>query len=616
MSGETEQMLRKGIAKDMLAKAIRAYYAGDQKSPDWMDDEAYEELVAQSGLSSEELERLKRDSVVVMDKIPHVHPMGTLPKVHDLSEIPEYSGERLWQLKYDGCSLEAHVDSEGNVDYACTRGDQLNGDNRTALWMALSASLRVPDLHDYRESSVRGELVVSDSDWRSLNGIYANQRNAAAGIANRDDTTLARLLTFIPYDVVDDRTGATTLYTGEMAAPSFDTFEQAEAAFRSSDVPLDGVVCKDYSYGVQSNALAYKFSDRTVTTTLRNVIWQRGRTGKLTPVAEFAPVFIDAEITRASLGSYRRFTELNLHYGDTIEVRRANQVIPYVESNRGGGRAEVKAPTVWCGLQTHVDGAHLFVQMDDGWRERLDRQVDELCGKGVGASFVDSMVNAYGVTTFRELHDALMDEGFTLPGFKAKRTANVRQAVSEAGNCGLSSFIATLGISGVSDKIAARLVDKAIAVADASNISPADVFITMQDPYAFAYAVHGVGETVATSFSSSIGLVRDQLRDFEAMFGHYPKAMRSSRTSNGSKVVVTGRFNGYTRSDVATEIEANGFVVDDRVTVSTCVLLAGEGGGQSKRAAAKALGKQIVETGGDLNMGLNALKQLDGKELF
>lgn len=611
MSGETEQMLRKGIARDRLAKAIRAYYAGDQKSPDWMDDEAYEELVAQSGLSSEELERLKRDSVVVMDKIPHVHPMGTLPKVHDLSEIPQRSGERLWQLKYDGCSLEAHVDSEGNVDYACTRGDQLNGDNRTALWMALSASLRVPDLHDYRGSSVRGELVVSDSDWRSLDGMYANQRNAAAGIANRDDTTLARLLTFIPYDVVDDATGDTSIYLGDMCAPTFDTFEQAEAAFRSADVPLDGVVCKDSIDGVQSNALAYKFSDRTVTTTLRNVVWQRGRTGKLTPVAEFAPVFIDAEITRASLGSYRRFMELNLHYGDTIEVRRANQVIPYVESNLGGGTTPVRPPSVWCGTETKVDGAHLFAAADDAWNERLVRQVDDMCGKGVGRAFISDMVEGYGVSTFRELYDAAMDESFSLRGYRERRTASMRVALSEAGSCDLATFLSALCIQGISDKIAGRLVDKAIAVGDATNTDAASVFMTMQAPYEFAYAVHGVGDAVARSFADSIGLVREQLSDFRAIFGHLPGATRTRSSSDALRVVVTGRFDGFTRSDVARELEANGFTMADRITPGVHVLLAGEGGGATKRSAAKALGIRVIECGGDLNAGLNAIKTID-----
>lgn len=598
--------------KDRLSKAIRAYYAGDSDSPDWMDDESYEELVAESGLSLGEVERLKRTSIRVVDKVRHKWPMGTLPKVHDLSEIKD-SGKatRLWQLKYDGCSIEVHVGHGGEVDYACTRGDYLNGENRTKVWDALVSSMRAPSFVGLHDVSVRGELVVSDSDWRQLDGAFANQRNAASGIANRDDTSLVRLLTFIPYDVVDDSTGATSLYLGEMCPPTFDTFDQAEAAFRSADVPVDGVVCKDFIDGAETMAVAYKFSDRVVETTLRDVVWQRGRTGKLTPVAEFSPVFIDAEVTRASLGSYRRFSELDLHYGDRIEVRKANQIIPYVERNLGGGRSPVSVPKSWCGSSTFVDGANLFVEVDDEWRERLYRQVDELAGKGVSHRFVDDMCDGYGVTTLRELYDAVMDDSFSLPGYKEKRTAKVRSAIGEISSCDLPTFIASVGINGVSSTLARRLSDKAVAVADSCNSTPGDVIASLDSPYAFAYAIHGFGESAAKSFESGYGTLVSQLRDFASMFGDYPKASRRASASGSMTVCVTGRFDGFTRSGVARELAANGFSVSERVSRGVSALLAGEGGGASKRDAAGSLGVRIIESGGDLNEGLRILKTID-----
>ena len=82
--------------RERLSKAIRAYYAGDQDSPDWMDDESYEELVAESGISGFDLEELKRSSVTLVDKIRHKWPMGTLDKIHDMSELPDATGYRVY----------------------------------------------------------------------------------------------------------------------------------------------------------------------------------------------------------------------------------------------------------------------------------------------------------------------------------------------------------------------------------------------------------------------------------------------------------------------------------------------------------------------------------------
>lgn len=602
---------------ERLSKAIRAYYAGDQESPDWMDDESYEELVAESGISGFDLEELKRSSVTLVDKVRHRWPMGTLDKVHDMSELPDATGYRVYQLKYDGCSIEVHFDANGVMDYACTRGDYTYGENRTELARCLmSYGIIDPNLSVYHECSVRGELLVSNDDWPALSGTYSNQRNAASGIANRDDLSLARFLTFVPYDVVGDADGTVSMVGAAFdvgTPPVFSDMESATDAFERADVPVDGVVVKDYeddSCTRQTSAVAYKFSDRTYETKVVDVVWQRGRTGKLTPIAVFSPVFIDAEVSRASLGSYRRFEELDLHVGDVISVRRANQVIPYVESNAGGGGAAIHAPSWWNGERTYVDGANLFVKVDARWMDRLLSQVNTLAGKGVSDAFVKDVVNAYGVTTLCELYATVMDDSFSIPGYADKRKAKVRGALSGISRCSLQDFITAMAIDHLGPKTVDKIVDKASFLADESNCSAAEYITRLGSPYEFAYAISGMGEVASKSFADAHSDIVEQLNEFRRTFGEYPGATRT--TESGAKVVVTGRFDGLTRRDVEDELTANGFSIADRVSPSTRFLFAGKGGG-SKRDAAKSLGVTIIETDGDLNSGLNLIKESERK---
>lgn len=601
--------------RDRLSRAIRAYYAGDQSSDDWMDDEQYEELVAESCISEYDLEQLKRSSVSLVDKIRHRWLMGTLEKIHDMSELSDANGYRVYELKYDGCSIELHFDDSGIMDYACTRGDYTYGENRTDLARYLMSCGIIGDM-SYQNASVRGELLVSNESWPMLTNTYANQRNAASGIANRDDLSLARYLTFVPYDVVDDSDGTTSMFgvvgNGMTTPKTFTNIDDATRAFESADVPVDGVVIKDYEDDTcmrQLSAVAYKFSDKIYETTVIDVIWQRGRTGKLTPVAVFSPVFIDAEVTRSSLGSYRRFKDLDLHVGDRILVKRANQVIPYVDRNLGGGSIAITEPSWWNGERTYVDGANLFVKNDDRWLDRLISQVNMLSGKGASDNLVRDVVNAYGVTTLCELYTTVMDESFSIPGYGEKRTARVRSALSEIVSCTLQDFITAMAIDHLGRKTVDRIIDKASILADESNCSAAEYIVRLDSPYEFAYAISGMGDVASRSFADAMDEISSQLDEFRRTFGEYPQT-RSSVSSGGSSIVVTGRFDGLTRRQIEDELTANGFTVSDRVTSSTRYLFAGVGGG-SKRDAASALGVSIVETNGDLNEGLNMIKNLE-----
>lgn len=597
-----------------IAEAISSYYSGHPI----MDDEEYEELIAP--YSDDEVEELKRSSIVVLDKVKHLWPMTSLPKTRSLDEVRELpeGDTRHYELKYDGCSIEVHYGKDGIFDWACTRGDYTYGDNRTMLADKLIDLLKVPSSYK-AEHSIRGELVVSDEDWPFISNEYANQRNAAAGIANRDDLKYADKLTFVPYDDIEDATGNTTSFDAShchdecfMDATKYTDWNEAEQAFHDAYVPVDGLVIKDFHDGVQSHAVAYKFSDETFETMLKDVVWQQGKSGKLTPVAVFETVFIDAEVSRASLGSYARFRELDLHYGDTIVVHKANMVIPYVDANLGGGSDEVMAPQFWGGSATYAKGAHLYAERDNRWLDILNRQVSMLAGKGIGPKFVHSIVEQYGVQTITEMHSVVNEDGFHFEnGKRVKSLANARQALDEVGNASLQALVVSLGLDGMSHGAWSKILTKVAKAAKANVKAQCEQLMQIEHPYEFAIQIAGIGDSVARQFADNQELLHEQLDDFYREFGHWPSDFATEQSTSEYEVCITGRFDGIKRGDIARLLEANGFGVSGSVSKHTFALLAGVGGG-GKRKAAEANNVPTIDTGGDIQKGFDALLQMTG----
>ena len=601
--------------KQRIENAVKAYYSGDQASEWWLDDESYEELIAESGISDEELEQIKQ-SVQITDKVKHNWPMGTLPKVHSLDEIQhDKTKTAIWQLKYDGCSVEIHYDSDGSIDRASTRGDYTYGENRLQLVKKLvDLGEILDDQKDLANSSVRGELLVSNENWPTIQDEYKNQRNSASGIANRKDLKHAECLTFVPYDVVNDSDGSKRALVAEYAAPMFDTYDEAVRESEMTDVPIDGLVYKEYEdadLDKQTYAVAYKFSDQTFKTHIRDVRWQMGKTGKLTPVAVFDTVFIDADVSKASLGSYDLFKKFDFHYNDEIEVKKANMIIPQVTANLGGGtKQKIEAPQYWNGKPTHVEGAHLFAENDQRWKNILWSQLSVLTGKGIGPKVMDKIVTEYGATTFYDFVQVSFLDDFYVYGMQKKSIENIRNAIRQASDADLVKFLAAMGLDSLGWKTCEKLVDKVLK--DCGEEDPTLWFMQIAYPYGFAESIKGVGAKAATSFASNYDLIVENLNDWEKLFHKLPQAVRPVKKA-GPEVVITGSFFHVKRNELSAMLESEGFSIGGAVTKKTKYLFAGNYGG-SKRKKAEELGTRIIETKGNVKHGLEELKELSSKK--
>ena len=298
-------------------------------------------------------------------KVRHSAPMSSLNKAQDAAEAAAWArtvgaGDMVVSEKLDGISVSLRY-LEGALVQAATRGDGETGEDITrnvVKMKGVKTSIKGFTGH------VRGEIVLLRSDLAAHFPDYSNPRNAAAGIAKRLDGKGAEHLTMFAYQIIRD--GGTQISRKQdeftvlgrlgFPVPQWQTVPDVSVAVvlrdnydRSViDYDIDGLVLEvdDLARANElgelnhrpKGSIAYKFSHMTAETTLREVVWQVGKSGRLTPVAVFDPVLLaGAKVERASLATPDRVTKLKLSAGCRILVSRRNDVIPRLEANLSEG---------------------------------------------------------------------------------------------------------------------------------------------------------------------------------------------------------------------------------------------------------------------------------------
>jgi DNA ligase (NAD+) len=380
-------------------------------------------------------------------KAKHKAPAGSLNKAQSdddvsawladcLSKIGVSAVTGIWSDKCDGISILLYY-TDGKLVQAVTRGDGEVGEDITRNVLKMKGI--VPAIKGF-DGDIRGEIVLRKSDHQMHFPTYANPRNAASGIAKRLDGVGAEHLTVLHYRIHrKDGTGrpipsktAEFRILGKLGAalPSCGTFDSIEgirtvyqryidSAREGLDYDIDGLVFEFDTpahmdaLGDKNNrprgAIAYKFPHDQKVSTLRNVRWQVGNTGRLTPVAEFDAVKLaGATVVQASLHNIGNMTRLAgavgqeyLFAGDTVVVSRRNDVIPYVESvvesDLPEDAAHFEPPLTCpaCGEGTVRDGEYLVCPNEDGCPAQvagaIKAWVKKIGLKGVGTSLIDTL---------------------------------------------------------------------------------------------------------------------------------------------------------------------------------------------------------------------------------
>ena len=393
-----------------IQKHRKAYY-NDQPL---ISDEAYDAL-------EDELRELAPDHPLLekvgaeppedgWTKISHRFFLSSLGKARNPSELQEWKKRVFsslsnppdafsWSEKLDGISLALNYNA-GELEAAVTRGDGTEGENilpNAVLFNGVQRQLRTEF-----SGTIRGEVVLPIDAWERHLPEYSNPRNAASGIARvesrEDASNLCPHLKFFAYDILatnppyqTEEEKFLTLEDWGFKVPNYGVdltldeliqlHERYQTELRNQlHYEIDGLVIRvpersQYrSAGQYSNrplgAVALKFPNEGKATTLRDVQWEVGNTGRITPVAHFDPVeIVGAEIQQASLYNASYIEELNLYLGDEIYVERANEVIPRVEEKLAEtGSEKVNPPEACpaCGGTTTWDGEYLLCSNKDG----------------------------------------------------------------------------------------------------------------------------------------------------------------------------------------------------------------------------------------------------------
>ena len=638
-------MSRQRELTDILNKWAYEYYVLDQPT---VSDKEYDALY-------DELKRLEEESGEVYPDSPtrrvggepikefvrheHIARLYSLDKAVSQEQLDGFltrmkkaaGGECSYtvEYKFDGLTVCLTYEN-GRFVRATTRGNGVVGEDVTAQVLTIKS---FPLTIGYTGTlEVRGEAVIRLSVLEKYNATadepLKNARNAAAGaIRNLDPkVTEKRKPDIYFYDVNYTSDGKEFSQTeahdflvkeGFKVFPYFkvchtpeevkEAVKEIERERKTLDVLTDGAVIKVDSAAVRELtgftdkfprwALAYKFEAEEVTTLLKEVVWQVGRTGKLTPLAILDPVELGGvTVQRATLNNYGDILKKKVKIGARVQVRRSNEVIPEIlyATEIPEDSQEIVKPTVCpaCGATIKENGAHIFCP-NRTCKPRITAMLDHFASKnamdidGFSESTAQILYEKKGVRNFSDLYKLKKEDLEGLDGFKDKKISNLLTAIEKSKTPTVSAFIYAIGIDGVGS-VAAK--DLAAHFKNIENLKNATAEELM--------GLENVGGVTADNI---VGYFQDEenlqeLAELETV-GVRPKAERKRVTEGvfaGETVVLTGTLSGYKRSEAQKLIESEGGVCQSSVTAKTTLVLAGEEAG-SKLEKAKKLGIKVID---------------------
>ena len=578
-----------------------------------------------------------------------------------LGSTPEHPVAYTCELKIDGLGV-ALTYRDAQFVRAATRGDGTTGENVTANVLTIgdiphalaqAGLARVADGGLGQSVEVRGEVYMPKHSFVRLNEDadaagrepFANPRNAAAGSLRQKDpkvTAMRDLETFI-YAVADEAPLAVTTQWQFLrwlrdcgfnvnpnaarctSAREVHEFCANALAHREDlDYDIDGVVVKVDSFDGQAAlgftaraprwAIAFKFPPEEKRTVLREIRVQVGRTGVLTPVAEFDPVLVaGSTIARATLHNIDEVRRKNVRVGDTIVVHKAGDVIPEVVGPvlelRPEGSVDWEMPSACpsCGssvIREEGEVAYRCVSIDCPaqaterlihWGSRNAMDID-----GLGDEIVSRMVEQGLLTDVADFYDKLTEEALsevscgrqTVDGddIVVGKTiaAKVMAQVNESRDRGLARVLFGLGIRHVGANVARALATHFRSMQALMTAAPEDIA-----------AIDGVGPKIAASVHEFFSIkknvaVVERLREAGVVLEEEVEEPDAPQTLAGLTFVLTGTLQNYKRTEAAKLLEAMGAKCTGSVSKKTSYVIAGEAAG-SKLAKAEQLGVPVLD---------------------
>ncbi|MCR3752010.1 NAD-dependent DNA ligase LigA [Lentzea californiensis] len=582
--------------------------------------------------------------------VRHSRPMLSLEKANKPEQVESFfsrfPGQPVVVMpKLDGLSL-ALVYENGRLARAVTRGDGTTGDDVTFLTRALCDG--VPDrVEAPGRVEVRGECVMLRSTFDTYNAAHPdkpliNPRNAAAGTLRAKDPKAVegRRMQFFAFDLTTEPESADSdldaglrklgFSVAEMkhcstAAEAQELIGGIEQARNTLDYDLDGAVLRlanrdaFAAAGTRSSsprgAIAYKFAAEEKTTVLKDVVWDVGKTGKIAPVAWLEPVFVGGTtVTRATLANQEVIRSRGIKIGDTVLVRRAGDVIPFVagvldESKRTGSEQEIvppsECPSCAQPLTEQGNSRELFctnavcpaqtVRRLIHWSSRAAADID-----AIGQVWIERLAETGDLVNPSDFYTLTKERLLEFDRVGEVSATRMIESIDRSRSVGLRRALIGLSIPMASEGTAARLCRAGFGSLEAVADAGVEKLVAVED----------IGQKVAESINFHLARLRpeiERLRErgvsLEVREEDLPPVVVAGAPLEGKSVVITGSISDprsgekVTRPTFQKMCERAGATAASSVSATTDLLITGEGVGASKLTKAEKLGVEVVDQG-------------------
>ena len=625
---------------DLLNEASVQYY--QYSTPimtDYEYDKLYDELVElenETKITYEDSPTINIEHEIsqTLEKVEHAKPMLSLAKTKSISDLESFVGDKeaLLSWKLDGLTIVLTY-KNGKLISGVTRGNGTIGEVVTKNVKEFkNIPLTIPFKGDL---IVRGEAVIKYSDFNKMNeeldedSQYKNPRNLCSGSVRQLDSkiTAKRNVNIIIFSLVDcsekisnskneqfnwlDTLGFETV---ERVIVNKNNIEEEVLKYKDKiidyDIPSDGLVLTfdDIEYGLSlgmtnkfpKHSIAFKWKDETVKTKLLNIDWQTSRTGLINPVAVFEPVEIEGTtVSRASLHNVSILKNLKLGIGDTIEVYKANMIIPQVANNLTC-KDDYEIPKT-CNVCNHEakivsnDNVSYLYCTNDYCKAKLIKRLSLFTTRnamnidGISDQILTKLINENLLNEFSDLYklENHKEKILSFEGFKEKSYNNMINSINKSRNVKIANFIYALGIKDIG-------LSRAKLICSSCNN---DIEKVRNISFEELSNIDGVGEIIALNW---INTFKDEsfINEFNNLLKEIEFIKEETKTLKLENLtfVITGGINNFKNRDEMVEyIESFGGKTVSSVSAKLNYLINNDiNSTSSKNKKAKELGIKII----------------------
>ncbi|MCI6161258.1 MAG: NAD-dependent DNA ligase LigA [Prevotella sp.] len=598
-------------------------------------------------------QRVGSDLNQEFQQVAHRYPMLSLSNTYSEQEVENWydsvkkglNGEDFevcCEMKYDGLSISL-IYENGKLAKGITRGDGVRGDDVTANVKTIrSIPLQLPGEGYPQTFEIRGEIVMPWKVFEKLNAdreaaeepLFANPRNAASGTlkSQRSELVASRRLDAYLYYLLGEKLPEKGHYENLMEAKRwgfkisegmkkvdtlqeiFDFLNYWDTERKNLPVATDGIVLKVNSLSQQEKlgytaksprwAIAYKFKAEQACTRLMEVVYQVGRTGAVTPVANMEPVQLaGTTVKRATLNNEDFIRSLDLHIGDWVKVEKGGEIIPKIVGVEVGKRPAMAQPVRFithcpeCGtpLVRYEGEAAFYCPNDAGCPPQIKGKIIHFISRkamnidSLGSETIDDYFRQRLIRNIADLYHIRVEQ-INGNGSREKSARKIVNSIEKSKEVPFERVVFALGIRFVGET-SARLLARHFKDIDALKSA------SLED----LQEVEGVGETIARSVKDYFGNpvneeIVERLRNCGLQMNIQEEVGREiSDALNGMNIVISGVFTQHSRDEYKALIERHGGKNTSSISGKTAFLLAGENMGSSKLQKAEKLGVPVID---------------------